>query len=181
MQDKKAFSLVELLVVMSVIAILLSMTAFGIQILNRNGRNAKRVDFVNDIKIGLEQYHQRNGKYPTKDSILAAFNQTDNIFTIQITNNANEDYIINYKDSILNPSSEINRTTTVYCYATERGLYTLGIKKEGGSGVWQDIGNNVNVPCDDTMSLVAGGAAPAGDPPPGGGGGAAAPDVEDPT
>ncbi|MBD3362242.1 prepilin-type N-terminal cleavage/methylation domain-containing protein [Candidatus Dojkabacteria bacterium] len=46
---KKAFSLVELLVAMAIIAVLISIAAYGINIVQRNARDTKRRKAVEDI------------------------------------------------------------------------------------------------------------------------------------
>ncbi|MCA9385235.1 prepilin-type N-terminal cleavage/methylation domain-containing protein [Candidatus Dojkabacteria bacterium] len=51
MKNKKGFSLVELLVAMAIIAVLIAIAAFGIQILQRNARNTQRRKSLQDVQL----------------------------------------------------------------------------------------------------------------------------------
>ena len=145
---RKAFSLIELLVVMGVISVLISISVFGFTVMNRNGRNSKRVALINDIKLGFEQYYIRNGVHPDEDSAL--FNQANKQITIcldggdgticksekKIDLKVEGDHLVPAGDGV-----STNRTTG-YCYkVTSRGNYVLGVKLEG-QDKWRDVGND---------------------------------------
>ena len=49
--NKKGFTLIELLVAMAIIAVLIAIAAFGIQILQRNSRNTQRRKILSDIQL----------------------------------------------------------------------------------------------------------------------------------
>lgn len=64
MPKRAGFTLVELLIVISIIAILTVIglaTYAGVQ---KNARDARRKDDLRAIKLALELYYQRNGQYP---------------------------------------------------------------------------------------------------------------------
>lgn len=64
MNIKKAFSLVELLVAMAIIAVLISIAAFGINIVQRNSRDTKRRQFAQDLVVILNDINTANLQYP---------------------------------------------------------------------------------------------------------------------
>ncbi|MBP9759137.1 prepilin-type N-terminal cleavage/methylation domain-containing protein [Candidatus Dojkabacteria bacterium] len=49
--NKKGFTLIELLVAMAIIAVLIAIAAFGIQIVQRNSRNTQRRKILSDIQL----------------------------------------------------------------------------------------------------------------------------------
>jgi prepilin-type N-terminal cleavage/methylation domain-containing protein len=55
MEKKKGFSLVELLVAMAIIAVLISIAAYGISILQRNSRNTMRRKEVDNIRLTITE------------------------------------------------------------------------------------------------------------------------------
>lgn len=63
-QKLKGFTLIELMIVISIIAII---SAVGISTFNQaqmRGRDAKRKQDLRSVAIALELYKQRNGRYP---------------------------------------------------------------------------------------------------------------------
>ncbi|MBD3362291.1 prepilin-type N-terminal cleavage/methylation domain-containing protein [Candidatus Dojkabacteria bacterium] len=61
----KAFSLVELLVAMAIIAVLISIAAYGIQIVQRNARNTKRRKVVEDLQLLAADVQTNTFMYPS--------------------------------------------------------------------------------------------------------------------
>lgn len=62
--NKKAFSLVELLVAMAIIAVLISIAAFGINITQRNARDTKRRKVVQDLVVLISDIQANTLNYP---------------------------------------------------------------------------------------------------------------------
>lgn len=60
----KGFTLVELLVAMSVIALLMAITIVSYDSLTKNARDAQRKSDLKQIQSGLEQYYRDQGFYP---------------------------------------------------------------------------------------------------------------------
>jgi len=58
------FSLVEILIVVSLVAILVGTVAFNIGSTSASGRDAKRQSDIRDLQNAIEIYKNRNGRYP---------------------------------------------------------------------------------------------------------------------
>ncbi len=63
--NKLAFTLVETLVVITIVGVLTSLSMVAIQNSRENARNAKRIADVKQMQIALELYYQDNGSYPS--------------------------------------------------------------------------------------------------------------------
>lgn len=64
---KNAFTLLEILVVISIIGILIALGTAAYTTAQRKGRDAKRQADVRAIQNGFEQYYAREGAYPTDE------------------------------------------------------------------------------------------------------------------
>lgn len=62
--SKKGFTLVELLVTISILAILMSIAVISYSNIQKNTRDAKRKSDLATIQAALEQYHSDQGFYP---------------------------------------------------------------------------------------------------------------------
>lgn len=69
--NKKGFSLVELLVAMAIIAVLISIAAYGIQIVQKNARNTKRRKIVEDMQIAVADVQANYLVYPSTMVIVS--------------------------------------------------------------------------------------------------------------
>ncbi|MEI6462201.1 MAG: type II secretion system protein [bacterium] len=67
--NNKAFTIVELLVVMAVIGVLLSLAVFGIQALQKNQRETQRLNDLRNIQGSLESYYSKYRRYPTENEL----------------------------------------------------------------------------------------------------------------
>jgi general secretion pathway protein G len=70
----KGFSLIELLVVISIIGILIGLSAFGLQGARQSARDARRIADIEQIRSGLELYKADCGVYPTADQMNGPLN-----------------------------------------------------------------------------------------------------------
>ncbi|MBD3362243.1 prepilin-type N-terminal cleavage/methylation domain-containing protein [Candidatus Dojkabacteria bacterium] len=77
---KKAFSLVELLVAMAIIAVLISIAAYGIQIVQRNARDLKRKKIVEDLILTIHDIQTNHFMYPDN----ATKSESENSITFYI-------------------------------------------------------------------------------------------------
>lgn len=73
------FTLIELIVVISVIGILASITAIGFTRLQQDGRDAQRASSVTSIVESLEKYFDANGEYPSCSLITGPAATVSNI------------------------------------------------------------------------------------------------------
>lgn len=69
---KSGFTLVELLVVISIISVLVALSVFGLQGARKASRDAKRKSDIEQIRSGIEIYKSDCDKYPEAigDSLL---------------------------------------------------------------------------------------------------------------
>lgn len=62
---RRGFTLVELLVAISIIGVILSISFFGIQNARKSSRDAKRKSDLESVRSALEMYKADTGKYPS--------------------------------------------------------------------------------------------------------------------
>lgn len=64
-RNKKAFTLIELMVAMGVVAVLIGLSVFGIQTVLRNQRNTERLKFASDLQLSATDFYNVRRAYPT--------------------------------------------------------------------------------------------------------------------
>jgi general secretion pathway protein G len=64
MKNKKGFTLVELLVVMTIIMVVTVIGMVNYGSANKKSRDAKRKSDLESVRVALEMYRQDNGSYP---------------------------------------------------------------------------------------------------------------------
>ncbi len=87
---KTAFTLVELLVTISIIAIVLTVASVSFSGIRKNSKDAKRINTVKQIQFALELYRRDIGTYPltlTFNSSLKNPSSTDIIYLKKIPSN----------------------------------------------------------------------------------------------
>ncbi|MEI6462202.1 MAG: type II secretion system protein [bacterium] len=77
---KKAFTIVELLVVMAVIGVLISLSIVGVQAVQKAQRETSRLTDLSNIQGALESYFQKYERYPLQQELgttyVAAYSPT---------------------------------------------------------------------------------------------------------
>ena len=63
-RNRKAFTLMELLVVISMIGILTTVSLVGLGSYRTRGRDAQRIADINSIAVALQNYYADNHQYP---------------------------------------------------------------------------------------------------------------------
>lgn len=70
MKIKKAFTLIEILVVVTIIGLITSIAVVSYTSINKNSRDARRKADLEQIRAALEMYRSNNNTYPTALDIL---------------------------------------------------------------------------------------------------------------
>jgi prepilin-type N-terminal cleavage/methylation domain-containing protein len=109
MRNYRAFTLIELLIAVSIMGILISVGILSYTGLQQRGRDAQRVNDVNQVKIALTTYY--NAQVPTS-YVVAATKTTINDSTDALSLALKPNYI---KDLPLDPTNSGNN---VYKYMT---------------------------------------------------------------
>ena len=73
---QSGFTLMELLVVISIIGVLIGVVSFAFSTAQRQGRNARRRQDIKESQNAFEQYFAEFGAYPTVATIDDAFQST---------------------------------------------------------------------------------------------------------
>ncbi|MBL8014836.1 MAG: type II secretion system protein [Candidatus Doudnabacteria bacterium] len=141
-KGKKAFTLVELMVVMAIIAVLMGLAAFGIATALRVLRDNQRRDSVRNIAVALNAYYADNSRYPTTITLSTTAFTVATGYVVplagvaQATNNATP-----------------NANGTAYCYSTTTDGFRLGAKLE--TSTWFMMGSASTVtPCTDANIIT---------------------------
>lgn len=139
----RAFTLVELLVVISVIAVLSTITFAFYENAQQKARDHKRKQDLQTIRSSLQQYYQDNNAYP------ATSGNTDAVLTTLVPTYAKSlpqdpssgaSYTYNYTAgtcpqdcytliACLENQKDVNRDTTKYASCTTQASYTISNPK----------------------------------------------------
>lgn len=69
MNERKGFTLIEILIVVAIIAILASIVLVGLGPTQQSGRDARRLSDLHEVQNGLELYYNSCGYYPGTDIV----------------------------------------------------------------------------------------------------------------
>lgn len=125
MKNKSAFTLLELLVAMAIIAVLLALAVFGILQVQKNSRETQRRKALEDVNIGIQDFYSRYGQYPS----VAVFESEQ----VKICN----DFSCSQQESVplrgsarSNGSNPTTTNGTEYAYQLQSDGYQLGYCRE---------------------------------------------------
>jgi prepilin-type N-terminal cleavage/methylation domain-containing protein len=139
MRKSKAFTLIELLIVISIIGVLLALSVFGLQGARESARDGRRKSDLESIRSGIEAYKSDCNAYPSSlPAVGAALVGNGSTPTCLGTNT----YISQMPGDPLNPARTYNyssSTGTTYelCAGLENGTGTVtcGSSTACGSGI----------------------------------------------
>lgn len=129
---KKAFTLVELMVAMAIIAALMGMSVFGINLVQRSSRNTQRRSAMSNIDLAVRNYQINNGTYPTTAELDF---QSDGAYI-------GTEKVVEFEGSTA-PQGSTDSSGTQYCYESDGSTFSVGIELEGGSTEFLKSDNNV--------------------------------------
>lgn len=147
MQNKKGFTLLELIVAMAIIAVLMGLSLFGIQSVQRSQRDTERRAALSNINLEIAAYYGDHGSYPTSITFTKV-NGTESTATIAGTTK-----VVSLKGAAKlgdNTSKKSDTTGTYYCYVNKGATYQLGVHLEGSEswgqkGSAQQLGNDPQI------------------------------------
>ena len=164
MNSKKAFSLIELMVAMGVIAVLATLSVVAIQTIQRSLRDTQRRDVINTSNLAMSAYMAGNGNVPPPTAdVHYEILGTENVLYVDI--GSNNDYLstvdfklaslgstfLEHTETTANNSDATTGNNTNYCYHTSGGEYIFGVQLEdttwfyvGPSGLKASCTTNTN-------------------------------------
>lgn len=131
-KGKQAFTLVELMVAMAIIAVLMGLAAFGIATALRVLRDNQRRDAVRNISVALNAYYADRATYPTSIGLTAAAANIPSGMSVPLNGVARA-----------TANTTASATLTPYCYSVTADGFRLGAKLE--SGDWFMLGTAATV------------------------------------
>jgi len=132
MQNKKGFTLLELIVAMAIIAVLMGLSLYGIRSVQMSQRDTERRAALSNINLEIAAYYGDNGSYPT-----VTFNVTNSTVTV----GSKPAITLKGAAKIIKPADgKSSENGTVYCYTGAGGsTYGLGVYLEGPAS-WGSVG-----------------------------------------
>lgn len=121
--NKKGFTLIEILVVVSIIGVLMSLTLLGLQGSRQSSRDAKRKSDIELVRSGLELFKADCKKYPSANIFASTRLTGDGSLTSCATTNI---YISQLPVEPFAPER-------AYVYYSNGIIYELCTSLEGGS------------------------------------------------
>ena len=137
-KQHKAFTLVELMVAMAIIAVLIGMSVFGIATAQRVLRDNQRRDNLKNVAAALNSYYATNSTYPSSIASVSGDKTKIQVGTMTVP-----------AAGILQVSTATSTNGTWYCYKLDSSGYMLGVKLEDSA--WFNLGSSPNL-CSDAAS-----------------------------
>ncbi|BCX13859.1 MAG: hypothetical protein KatS3mg085_391 [Candidatus Dojkabacteria bacterium] len=141
MKNKKAFTLLELMVAMGIIAILAAISVVGISVVQRSLRNTERRKVLENINLSIAEYFGTYGEYPALGAGGLQF------FTDRVELEGNVIVELNGATQATN-GTDTTSGATAYCYTQINGggSYSLGVDLEGSNWGFQ-LGDPLQADC----------------------------------
>ena len=138
-KSKYGFTLIEVLVVISIIGVLLGLSVFSLQTSKKSGRDAKRKSDLELIRSGIEMYRADCGRYPTSSELVSPLKGHGE------TNSCPSDN--EYINNVPEDSQDPIRT---YKYSSDGITYKICCSLENDTGASVTCGGNSN--CGETCN-----------------------------
>lgn len=132
MQEKKAFTLIELMVAMGIIGVLMTMSILGISIVQQSLRNTQRRDIMNSLNLSINTYFGNFGVFPEDDQVAIT---QDAIYM-------DGNKVIDLKGPTRASLQFTTDQFTQYCFDSSGGSYALGAQIEGSTNWDIQLGNS---------------------------------------
>ncbi len=131
-KNAPAFTLIELVVVMAIIAVLVSLSVLGITIINRSSRDNQRTTTLNAINLLIESYNGTYGGYPAK-SLLNYDSATKQFYLgANLAAAVSSSSVVQAIGASVADFSGTSQAGTDYCYTQTGSTYSLGTTLESG-------------------------------------------------
>ncbi len=142
---KKGFTLIEMLIVITIIALLASMILVGMGGARAKARDSRRIADLHNVQNALELYYAKNGSYP-----VGTYNSSTNWDTFRTTLTG-AGIGVNQV-----PKDPLDNTTYYYRYGGTATDYVLGAQLEQGDvALNDDIDGTVNsIDCTDPVYCI---------------------------
>lgn len=128
-KNKKGFTLVELLVVISIIGILSSLSTISVNIARERARDAKRQSDMAQVQLALYLYFDDNLRFPVTDLLPA--NAVAN-WTGTLSNGLSGAALGDKRYMLAVPRDPLNYDQYVYGYNSDGRTFTLSSYLEDG-------------------------------------------------
>ena len=79
---RKGLTLIEILVAVSIIAVLIGVSVGGYNVMTRNAEKARCMELVKNTEVALTEYFNRNGSWP---KVLITESQGEGVLTAKAT------------------------------------------------------------------------------------------------
>ena len=147
--QRKGFTLIEILIVVAIIAILASVVLVGLGPTQSLGRDARRVSDMHEVQNGLELYYNKGGAYPVPTTATWGPQSTATTFSGMLVNDG-----IGVSDVPNDPTTGKNY---IYGWSAAGANYILETTLENpNGGPWASY----NPPTIPTLAGETGGTAP---------------------
>lgn len=137
MRDTKGFTLVELLVVMTIIGIIIALAIGGFGIAQRMARDVSRDNTVRDIQLQLQSYYAKYKRFPVDTNVTI----TSDVVTLKGVDNNTTTFTIKSSQPGLSvgvagcTTAATSAAWTIYYKTDATGQsFTLYACKESGQG-----------------------------------------------
>ncbi len=121
------FTLVEILVVISIISILLVISYAGLNIVQTRSRDTKRQSDINVVASALQRFYSDNANYPLSSSGQIAFNTTNCTNTGTTSSAWGSGRIICNGKSYLKQLPTDPKLVAEYCYSSSSPYQTYAL------------------------------------------------------